>query len=330
MVRHATGYTDRHAEKMLKLKIIEPDAGVNYVTIHPQHSSQALYSLNKQEVISLFREYGAILFRDFPLDHESFHELAASYCNHFIVNKASGREDVSPDRRIQTVNLGHDVFPLHPELASMPTRPDIAWFACASPPLVGGETLLCDGIPLVAALKKQTRDLLMEQSFRYKTKMTPEDCELWLGSKTPDTGALSALDETCPLEISVEDGVFYSTFVTPVLYKPLFSDQLAFGSFLLFARNMQGWKDFPTFEDGTEVPEAVCDELKQVSDALSVAHKWQQNDVLMVDNTRFLHGRNFVLNSKQRVIWTQFGYAAFIPDLESLVESQPWRRAAPN
>jgi len=316
-------------EKTLKPEITQPEAWVNYAVITPQNADQALNSLDKQDVIAAFREHGAILFRGFPLDHDSFHELAAAYCSNFIVNRARGRENVSPDRRIQTVNLGHEAFPLHPEMSSMPTRPDIAWFACKSPPLVGGETLLCDGIPVVAALKEETRKLLMERSFRYRTRMTPEDCELWLGSKQPDAAALAGLDENCPLDITIEDGVLYSAYTTPALHKPMFSDQYAFGSFLLFARNMQGWKDFPTFEDGSEVPAAVCDELKQVSDALSVAHKWQQGDVLMVDNTRFLHGRNFVLNSKQRVIWTQFGYAAFVPGLDTLLTTQPWRRAIP-
>jgi alpha-ketoglutarate-dependent taurine dioxygenase len=319
-------------EPDLKFNITPPDDKVNYVTVCPQGSTHDLQDLDTKTVTTLFRKYGAILFRDFQLDRKSFRQLAFRFCSNFIVNKArdSGRRPVSPDGRVQTVNLGNRAFPLHPELSTMPTMPDIAWFACNSVPVIGGETLLCDGIKIVSALQQQTRELLKRRSFLYKTKTTKEECESWLGIKDPDATALQVFKDKTPLRFSIEDGEYYSTYITPALHQPLFSNELAFGSFLLFARQMQGWKNFPTFEDGTEVPDAMYEELKDVSDSLTVAHPWQQADVLMVDNTRFMHGRNYVVNPEQRIIWTQFAYASFIPELETLYESQPWRRGTAN
>jgi len=315
-------------EPDLTFTITPPDDKVNYVTVCPQGNTHDFQDLDTETVISLFRQYGAILFRGFQLDRKSFRQLAFRFCSNFIVNKArdGGRKHVSPDGRIQTVNLGNKAFPLHPELATMPTQPDLAWFACASIPIIGGETLLCDGIAIASALQKQTRELLKSRSFTYRIKTTKEECESWLGVKDPDAATLQELKDKAPLSFAIEDGEYYSTYVTQALHKPLFSNELAFGSFLLFARQMQGWKNFPTFEDDTEVPDAVYEEIKAVSDRLTVAHSWQQDDVLMVDNTRFMHGRNYVVNPEQRVIWTQFAYASFIPGLDSLYASQPWRR----
>jgi hypothetical protein len=44
----------------------------------------------------------------------------------------------------------------------------------------------------------------------------------------------------------------------------------------------------------------------------------------MVDNSRFMHGRNQVLDPARRVIWTQFGYASFL-DADSPLHEQIWR-----
>jgi len=314
----------------LMFNITPPDGKVNYVTVCPQDSGHEFQDVDTETIIALFKQYGAILFRGFQLDRKAFRQLAFRFSSNFIVNKArdGGRRSISPDGRIQTVNIGNRSFPLHPELSTMPTKPDIAWFACDLPPIIKGETLLCDGIEIVSGLQQQTRELLKHRAFLYKIKTTEEECKSWLGIKDTDAATLQDMKDKAPLNFSIEDGEYYSTYVTPALHKPLFSDELAFGSFLLFARQMQGWKNFPTFEDGTDVPDAVYEELKDVSDSLTVAHVWQHGDVLMVDNTRFLHGRNDVVNPEQRIIWTQFAYASFIPGLDSLYEAQPWRRGA--
>lgn len=307
-------------------ELIEPGNKTNYATLHNQGGDTSLLSIDKQYIIDIYKEYGAVLFRGFKMTGPTFYALASQFCTNFIINNDKDRDFVSPDRRIQTVNLGSVSFPLHPEMAMLPTRPDIAWFACKSPPTIGGETMLCDGISIVKALQKETRALLESRSFLYKTKTTKQECEAWLNIKDPDAEKLVAMQDTTSLNFTIEDGEFYSTYITPAIYKPLFSDEPAFGSFLLFARGMQGWRHFPVFEDSTEVPDSVYDELKRVSDALTCAHTWQKHDVLMVDNSRFMHGRHIVYKNRERVIWTQFGYVSFLPDMEARLKAEQWRQ----
>ena len=71
------------------------------------------------------------------------------------------------------------------------------------------------------------------------------------------------------------------------------------------------------------IPDALCDEIRRVAEPLTVAHRWQQGDILMVDNSRFMHGRGEVADLAERVIWTQFGYARFAPP--ERVAGEPWR-----
>ena len=117
------------------------------------------------------------------------------------------------------------------------------------------------------------------------------------------------------------------SFVTPGLYKPMFSEKLAFGNFLLFARYFHDYKQFPTFEDDSPVSDDLVAAVKTVSNQLTVAVKWQKNDVLMLDNTRFMHGRNQVLDLAKRYIWTYFGYLKFAIPSEDEPQDAPWRSA---
>ena len=63
-------------------------------------------------------------------------------------------------------------------------------------------------------------------------------------------------------------------FSRPALHKPMFTDDLAFGNFLLFARFNHGRPDHPVLDDGHPVPEAWLQAIKATSDRLSVAIDW--------------------------------------------------------
>jgi hypothetical protein len=50
-----------------------------------------------------------------------------------------------------------------------------------------------------------------------------------------------------------------------------------------------------------------------------------KGDIIMIDNTRFLHGRNHILNLNDRRILTYFGYLKFACDKQDPVINAPWR-----
>jgi hypothetical protein len=79
------------------------------------------------------------------------------------------------------------------------------------------------------------------------------------------------------------------------------------------------------FEDGQLVPDALANVVKDVSDQLSAPIQWRKNDIIILDNTRFMHGRNRITDAGERRIATYFGYLKFAaPDPEE-VEGAPWR-----
>jgi alpha-ketoglutarate-dependent taurine dioxygenase len=299
----------------------EPDRAI--VTLQASDGN-ALESLSTSHVIDLFQTHGALLLSGFRFDLASFTAFTRRFCSRFVRNESGRRMPVSRDGTTQTVNLGHEPFPLHPELSRVPWRPDIAWFACARPPAVGGETLVCDGLAVVPRLSAALRARLANRALRYREETPMDAFTQWLGVGIPDDGMLARLSATSPFGFERRGSRIFRSFTRPFLHQPLFSDAPAFGNFLLFARYMLRTNEFPTFEDGTLIPDDICTELKAATDALTIAHRWRAGDVLMLDNSRFMHGRNTVTDPGERVIWTQFGYAGFLP-ADDPRQSEPWR-----
>ena len=99
-----------------------------------------------------FRDHGALLLRGFDFDVDTFRRFAERLCKTSVFNESPNRAVLDPDSAIQSVDLGVEPFPLHPELSREPWRPDACLFACFDPPESGGETTVCDGVEIVRRL----------------------------------------------------------------------------------------------------------------------------------------------------------------------------------
>ena len=100
-----------------------------------------LSSLDPARIRSAIEDQGAVLVRGYSVTIADFAALGAELCSASLFNESPNREILGgPD--VQSVNLGNDPFPLHPEVAREPWRPDLAMFSCIGVPRVGGQTNL--------------------------------------------------------------------------------------------------------------------------------------------------------------------------------------------
>lgn len=286
-----------------------------------------LDQLDRDTVINLYKAHGAILFRGFGPGLEQFGSFARLFCSSAAHNESPGRELLDPAQRIQSVNGGDMPFALHPELSREPWKPDVAFFGCISAPQAGGETTICDGIELVRALPDEVRQGLEGRRLIYFMPTWPGLFEFWLGTPEPSDTLLANPPATCPYRFArMPDGSVARYFTRPALHRPMFAAEPAFGNFLLFARFNNNRGDFPLLDDLHPVPEAWLQAIRRTGDELSQAIAWREGDVLMLDNTRFMHGRRAIHDAGERRIATFFGYLEFAePDSEEPPEA-PWRR----
>jgi len=303
-----------------------PEAGQPHVVIEPDGES-GIVDLDPATIIDLYKRHGALLFRGFGADVAQFRSFAQQFCSTAVVNESPGRQPIDLEANIHTVDGGVGAFSLHPELSREPWKPDAVFFACLSAPSRGGQTTICDGVALVREMPEAVRRGLERRRLLYIKPTWPELLDYWLGTPNPSDAQLASPPAQCPYFFRrFPDGMIVRVFTRPALHKPMFTDEAAFGNFLLFARFNHGRPDHPVLDDGHPVPEAWLQAIKATGDRLSVPIDWRAGDVVMLDNTRFMHGRTAIVDPTERLIASYFGYVRFaIPDPEEPVDAI-WRR----
>jgi len=292
--------------------------------VQPAYRKETLDDIDLELVIRHYKKRGALLLRGFKPGLDGFKSLTEALCSTSVYNSSSGRQTIDATRNIQTVNLGQAAFSLHPEMSREPWRPDICFFSCINAPSRGGETTICDGVDIVAKMDDDTRAQFEGRGLRYRQPASVEECRYWYGCEEIDEQTFQQQPAQAPFTFDYHEGQAYRSFIVPALYRPLFSEQLAFGNMLFFARYMRGVKDFPTFEDDSLVSDELVSRVQAISEPLTLAVKWQPNDVLLLDNSRYMHGRNAIIDPAERLIASYFGFLRFAPAPEKGVMA-PWR-----
>lgn len=308
------------------MALISPPGPDRPYALVESSGTEGMLDVDTAEATALFKQHGALLFRGFGADVPAFRNFAKQFCTTSVLNESPGRSPLDPANNVYSVDGGNDAFPLHPELSREPWRPDAAFFGCIVPPAVGGETTICDGVELVRLLPDAVREGLQGRRLIYFLRTWPELLHYWLGTADPDDAQLAVVPPSCPYLFRRIEGRVMRAFSRPALYRPIFSSELAFGNFLLFARYHNGRRDFPVLDDGRPVPDHWMDAIKAVSDRITVPIRWQKGDVLMLDNSRFMHGRTAIPDKSDRMIATYFGYLEFAPPDPEEPSDPVWRR----
>ena len=54
--------------------------------------------------------------------------------------------------------------------------------------------------------------------------------------------------------------------------------------------------------NGNRIPKKIYDEINKITKKLTIEFKWKKNDICMIDNQRFMHGRTKIITSEKREI----------------------------
>lgn len=301
-----------------------PNAAHPYVYLEAE-AGETLSSLSVEPIRQLYEHHGALLLRGFSGGLDEFRKLAAALCPVAICNDSLNRLQLAPTLDVQSANLGTQPFPLHPELSREPWKPDACFFYCINPPSQGGATTICDGVEIVRNLPADLKAKMADRRLKYMQATRSEQLEYWLGDPDPDDALLASPPPHCPYIFERIGGQVVRIFTRPFLHRPMFTEELAFGNFLLFARFLRG-RAFPLLDDETPVPEEWLQTVKQVSDRLTVPIEWQRGDLLILDNSRFMHGRTAIIEGDNRLIATYFGYVDFAVRSDEEPPDAIWRR----
>lgn len=275
-----------------------------------------ILGLDRQHIIDCFKYSSLLLFRGFEVDTDKFKTFTELFSTNFVsyVGGAYSREMINGDKTLLSVTGGkqHFAVPLHGEMYYRKQKPEIIWFYCASPALKDGETTICDGIQVYNELNDAARSLLQEKRLKYiRTYPTG----VW--QKIYQTDDIKTLKKGCTendMQLQVNPDYSITTEYIASAIQPS-----RCGNYSVFINNIlpvieQESKGSQTsivrLEGDSKIPDEVIDEIKQVTDRLTQLVSWQKGDILMVDNTRLMHGRRSFADDR-RDIYVRLCNAAF-------------------
>jgi hypothetical protein len=287
-----------------------PEPGRPQVLIEATGEASIL-DIDPSLIVALYKAHGALLLRGFEIGVPQFNRFARQFCSTSMVNESPGRQPIDVQNSVYTVDGGTGPFSLHSELSREPWKPDAAFFGCLSAPSRGGATTICDGVELVRAMPETLRGALEGRRLLHINGTWPELLEFWLGTAKPSDELLANPPSFCPYQFRRFEDEILRFFTRPALHRPMFIDAPAFANFLLFARFNNKRIGYPLLDDGQPVPDPWLFEIRAIGARLTAQVVWQTGDLLMLDNTRFMHGRTAILDSAARLIATFFGYLNF-------------------
>lgn len=295
--------------------------GSDFVKLISARGSKDPQQLSLKQVLGSLDTHGVVLLRDFEFDLDAFEAFTAAICNGFhhvgtrVKLKAETGDGYSTEVHRQNFTLlSHSEGTYRP----WPPAPEFCFFYCLSPPMSqGGETSLVDGVHFLKSMPHHLLERFRQSNIIYEMCWQPERWQAeFQVSNLSELNKLLGRFPSIEYHVKGEDLVF--RYTTAGISQTR-SGQPAFANAVLahlprithpaYQQNKVYTKDsnHVCFENGEEIADEIIDELIELQDKLMYLHEWQTRDLLVIDNTRFMHGRRMTRSSCERVLLSRFG-----------------------
>lgn len=278
--------------------------------ITPDDDSATFTDLYQIGLVDLLARSGHILIRGFCPGVDDFNTLVTRYSSRATLDPA--RVFYGP--AAQKVDSGHDSIGLHLENGTTPFAPDLLWFYCVKAAASGSETTVCDGYRVWDALSDNTRKLFAAQPVKYQRSVP---AALWrrLASFLANDGradsefTISDLYELANpgsrvLFTENNDGTLHYEYKMHAAHPTKWSGKLAWANSILGPSYNYEAPQI-TFDDGSPIPGEVVDEYTAVTESLIEEISWQDGDIVLIDNSRVMHGRRAITDPDRTILNSQ-------------------------
>jgi alpha-ketoglutarate-dependent taurine dioxygenase len=283
------------------------------------------------EVMALLATHGAVHFRGFACDPAEFVRLTRQYGDRFTTDPAklvsSSRQGAgglvgrvaraaarvtdrlprpgTPDdgTRLAPFDAGYGINP-HTENTFIPGAcPDLVWFWCQRPAADGGDTLLCDGVELLGRLTPRAASFITTTQLRYTLTLESNQWRSVYGVATVDDlrrtlDAIPGLRYT----LGAGDRMEYEYDVDQIGLTRL-------GGTATARTNVLSRRPYERVGDpepertatGEPVDAVAIGDLLEAVTTSRLQLPLATNDVVMIDNSRVMHGRTPFTDLTRRV-----------------------------
>ena len=316
---------------------MQDNYGIKTASIHlavlKVSTQDTLIEFLLNEIPEAFNKTGVVLIRETGFDTDNFEIFTQQLCHDFhnVGARYSTRQKLGDGYSTEVFRenftlLAHTEGTFRPLLGYsngvhkiFPMPPEVCFFMCMTPPAEqGGETTLVDGITFLKNMSPQLRRRFEDSGITYSMLWGPER---WKNEfYVEDAHTLAGLFAEIPgVKYSFHKESLELFYTTEAITKTRGGDH-AFATGLLahlprISHPRYLDKKVHTnpanrvfFGDGEELSDEIINELIDIHDTLAYPHRWQAGDVLMIDNTRFMHGRTMTQRHCDRIIASRFGW----------------------
>jgi len=291
----------------------------------------SVHDLSARFIREAYDTGGAVLFRGFRaqlddfdvLTREMSHKLFSYQGGVFNIGRFARSEVPGrPSILTATGTVQDFAIPLHGEMYYLQHPPPVLWFYCDKDAETGGATTVACAGQFYDELDEKTQEFLGQQKIKYQRHLDEAEwtrlcqtndrqrAELFAGSLGNDIswqhdGSMIMEYMTYPL-IRDRGRTLYMNSMLPAIFAE--SSNLEPGSL--------GNRRLPFVvrsESGKPISETIVAALIKVQNKIEIPLRLAPGDMLVVDNTRVLHGRRSGTGSR-RVVYVRFGK---MRDLES-------------
>jgi len=282
---------------------------------------QASGQIDPQTLVKLLDQTGLVLVRNFEADQPAFEALTQQLCGsfHHTAGRYSYRQDEGDSYTTWTSPINFSLLS-HAEGAFRPYKsPDIGFFHCSQPSTVpGGETFFVDGREFYQRLPGDLRDKFLQHGIIYESLWERQRWQVEFDINEP-----SDMVELAPrlprLEYRFEgdemlvrcrgtaiqqypDGE--RVFVNALLGHLSRTTHPAYAEAKVLCKDTNGIY----FGDGELITDDQVNLLLDIQDEISLDYAWHRNDLLVVDNGLYMHGRRHTVADCERRISVRFGH----------------------
>ncbi len=268
-------------------------------------------------------ETGVVLIRNATIDIAQFARISAAIGEDFFVYQGganAGRVAVDDTGTI-FLATGQDhgyAIPVHTEMYYLATRPELLFFYCEQPAVMGGETLLCDGPSLYSELPAAIQARFVESHIAYIRQLasgvwqrlyrtdSPLDVREICAEQAVRCRYDPATDSVttrfaCPAMVETPRGLSFSNNFLPFAARELNANH-----------PLTSYVRFVDQEDQS-IPAPLIRTVLHTAERLSVAHRWKRGDILVLDNRSILHGRPALRDTQRRILLRMAKHRRHLP-----------------
>ena len=268
-----------------------------------REGTERLIDLPVPAIRERFKSAGLLVLRGFEGGALPFKAFADRFTRRYLRDLGGSKTIDAAGNYIQSLVPAGNAQELHCENGRGPNPPDLLWFHCVTPARDGGETTFADGVAIWEALGELTQRLFLERRVKYTETLPPEQWRAGL--------KLFFLDGIHHLQMGgttfrfLDNGQMEMAFVTPAVHPT------RWGGVPAFTNSITGpYPGTATFDDDEAIPLSAMADIRAVHERVIEELAWQSGDILMIDNSRFMHGRR-AFTDQGRAHLTLMGTANF-------------------